>query len=174
MRICCSLFKWKYLKNQKLFINFLFHLWNLHEILNIFEKKGIVIADEFPKLLPAKNSVKALSTKRRFRTSIRSQCVNGCQTVLKSALEHLYHIFWSLWGEMICKISPWLKLEILEVFVNTLTADDKYPFWDCENLKFPIQIQLSQKQKNFSEFFVPFMESSSNSKHFQKKDDRDC
>ena len=75
---------------------------------------------------------------------------------------------------MICKISPWLKLEILEVFVNTLTADDKYPFWDCENLKFPIQMQLSQKQKNFSEFFVPFMESSSNSKHFQKKDDRDC
>ena len=98
--------------------------WNFKH----FRKKGIVIADEFPKLLPAKNSVKALSTKRRFRTSIRSQCVNGCQTVLKSTLEHLYHIFWSLWGEMICKISPWLKLEILEVFVNTLTADDKYPF----------------------------------------------
>ena len=29
---------------------------------------------------------------------------------------------------MICKISPLLKFEILGVFVNTLTADDNYPF----------------------------------------------
>ena len=44
---------------------------------------------------------------------------------------------------MIRKISPLLKFEILGVFVNILTAEDKYPVQDCENLQFPIQMQLS-------------------------------
>ena len=44
---------------------------------------------------------------------------------------------------MTSKISPLLNFEILEVVVNTLTADDKYPVQDCENLRFPIQMQLS-------------------------------
>ena len=44
---------------------------------------------------------------------------------------------------MIRKTSPLLNFEILGVFVNTLTADDKYSFRDCVNLQFPIQIQLS-------------------------------
>ena len=58
---------------------------------------------------------------------------------------------------MTWKISPLLKLEILGVFVNTLTADGRYRFRDCENLQFPIQTQFSSKQKTFSEFFVPCM-----------------
>ena len=41
---------------------------------------------------------------------------------------------------MICNISPFLKFEILEVFVNTLGAGDKYPVWDYENLQLPIQM----------------------------------
>ena len=44
---------------------------------------------------------------------------------------------------MIWKISRLFKFEILSVFFNTLTADDKYPVQDCENLQFPIQMQLS-------------------------------
>ena len=39
---------------------------------------------------------------------------------------------------MIRKISPLVKFEILIVFVDTFTADDKYPVPDCENLLFPI------------------------------------
>ena len=31
----------------------------------------------------------------------------------------------------------------MEVFVNTLTVNYKYPLPDCENLPFPIQMQLS-------------------------------
>ena len=46
-----------------------------------------------------------------------------------------------------------------------------YPVQGCENLQLPIQMQLSEKQKTFSEFFVPFLESSSNFKHFEKKVD---
>ena len=71
---------------------------------------------------------------------------------------------------MIWEISPWLKFKILGVFVNTVTADDKYPVRDAENLQFPIQIQLSQKRKTFfSVFFFPVLECSSYFKHFLKK-----
>ena len=68
-------------------------------------------------------------------------------------------------------MSPLVISEILEVFVNTLTADDKYPVQDCENLQLLIQMQLSEKRKTFSEFFVPFLDSTSNFKHFETKDD---
>ena len=51
VRIWSSLFKCNYLKNKKHFLSFLFHLWNLHQILNIFDKKKIVIASVFSKLM---------------------------------------------------------------------------------------------------------------------------
>ena len=43
---------------------------------------------------------------------------------------------------MICKIFPLFKFKIIGVFVNTLAIDAKYPETDCENLPFPIQMQL--------------------------------
>ena len=70
---------------------------------------------------------------------------------------------------MIWKISPLLKIEILGVFDNTLTTDDKYHVQDCENLLFPNQRKLSFELKTYSILFVPFLESSSNFKYFQKK-----
>ena len=66
---------------------------------------------------------------------------------------------------------PFLVLrEILGVFVNTLSADHKYPSQDCENLLLPIQMQLSEKQKAFSRVFLAFLECPSNFKHFERKD----
>ena len=50
VRICNSQFKSNYLKNEKAFLNFLLHFWNLHQYLNILNKRMIVIADVFPKL----------------------------------------------------------------------------------------------------------------------------
>ena len=63
-------------------------------------------------------------------------------------------------------MSPLVLGEILGVFVNTLTADPKYPVQDCENLQLPIQMQLSEKEKALSSFFVLFLESKSNFNHF--------
>ena len=57
-------------------------------------------------------------------------------------------------------MSPLVLGEILGVFVKTLTAGDMYPVQGCENLQLPIQMQLCEKQKNFSQFFVSFVESS--------------
>ena len=60
------------------------------------------------------------------------------------------------------------------MFVSTLTADGKYSVECCENLQLPIQMQVSEKRKTFSEFFVPYLESASNFAHFGKKDDGHC
>ena len=49
-------------------------------------------------------------------------------------------------------MSPLVLGEIVGVFVNTLTSDGKYPVQGCENLELPIQTQLSEKQKPFSNF----------------------
>ena len=66
---------------------------------------------------------------------------------------------------------PLVLGEILGVFVDTMPADGKYPAECYENLRVPIQIQLSEKRKLFSQFFVQFLESTSNFKHFENKDD---
>ena len=68
-------------------------------------------------------------------------------------------------------MSPLVLGEVLVVFVNTLTADSKYPVQDCENLFLPIQMQLSEKPKAFSQLFIPFLESTSHFKIFEKEDD---
>ena len=57
------------------------------------------------------------------------------------------------------------------VFIKTLTGDCHYPLHYCRNLQLPIQMQLSEKRKFFSEFPVPFLESTLNYKKFEKKDD---
>ena len=57
----------------------------------------------------------------------------------------------------------------LRLFVNTLTADDKYSLLNRDNLMQPIQMHLSQKQKSFSELFCKFFKSRSNFEHFLKK-----
>ena len=58
------------------------------------------------------------------------------------------------------------------MFVNTLTDDENYPFWDSRDLQFPVELHLSKKQNIFFQFFLPFIETSWNFKHFWKKDDR--
>ena len=57
------------------------------------------------------------------------------------------------------------------MFVNTLTADDKYSPLNRDNLTQPIQTKLSQKQAPLPPFFLAFSESTLNFEHFQKKDD---
>ena len=54
--------------------------------------------------------------------------------------------FLSFSAKLIWKMSPLMLGEILGVFVNTLTADGKYPVQGCENLQLPIQMQLSKKR----------------------------
>ena len=55
------------------------------------------------------------------------------------------------------------------MFVNTLTAGDKYSLLNRDNIRQPIQMPLSQQQKTFSQFFFAFLKSKLNFDHFQKK-----
>ena len=59
--------------------------------------------------------------------------------------------------------------KILRLFVNTLTDDQKYCLLHRDNLTQTLKILLSQKQKTFSQFFSPFLKSTRNFEHFQKK-----
>ena len=61
--------------------------------------------------------------------------------------------------------------KILRLFVNTLAVNDKHYLLNRDNLTQPIQIQLSQKQKTFCEFFFAFLKSILYFKHFPKKGD---
>ena len=71
---------------------------------------------------------------------------------------------------MSCKKSTLVWCEILRLFVNALTADDKYSGSNMQNLPQQFQTPGSQKQKIFSRFFIAFLKCAWNLEHFQKKD----
>ena len=54
-------------------------------------------------------------------------------------------------------MSPLVLGEILGVFVETLPADAKCPVEYYENLRLPIEMQLSEKRKPFSQLFLRFL-----------------
>ena len=69
-------------------------------------------------------------------------------------------------------MSPLTLGEISGGFVNTYIAVGKYLVQYCHNLQLPIQMQLPEKRKTLSQYFVPFLEFTSNFKNFERKDDR--
>ena len=112
-----------------------------------------------------------MSKKFCFRGCFDKQHDKRAQALLKSASQHLYHIHRSLPRKLSWKKSLLLTCKILGLLVNTLAADEKYPVLNRDNLTIPIQMQLSQKQKTFSQFFAAFLKSTLNFKHFESKDD---
>ena len=64
-----------------------------------------------------------------------------------------------------------LSCKILGLLVNTLATDEGYPILNRDNLMIPSQMQLSQKQKTFSQFLIPYLKYSSNLEDFEEKDD---
>ena len=172
VRIFNSQLKCNYLKNKKLFLIFVFDFWILDQILNILKEKVIVIANVFPKLQTVRIFVRKRSQEHRFRTGFGSQHVKVSELLAKSSWECFYHVFLSFSVKLIWKMSPLVLGEILGAFANTLTCEGKYPVQGCENLQLPIQMQLSEKRKPSSKVFVPFLDSTSNFEHFERKGDR--
>ena len=111
------------------FVPFVESSWTFEQ----FQKKKIVIANVFPKLATLQGLVTPLTIQRRLKTSFDSQHIKRFQIVVKSSWVQFYYILSSLWGEMIWRKFPWLKFEILGLFVNTWAADYKYPLPDYEN-----------------------------------------
>ena len=91
------------------------------------------------------------------------------QTLLKSARHYYYALFSSIRDKLSWKKSLSVWYEILRLFVNALTADDKYSGSNIQNLPQQFQTPLSQKQKTFSWFFIAFLKCAWNLEHFLKK-----
>ena len=111
------------------------------------------------------------SKRSRFRTPFANERVNDFQTLLKSARHHYYAVFSSIRCKLNWKKSPSVWYEILRLFVNGLTADDKYIGSNMQNLPQQFQTLLSQKQETFSRFFIAFLKCAWNLEHFPKKDE---
>ena len=77
----------------------------------------------------------------------------------------------SIRGKLSYKKSPSVWWEILRLFVNALTADDKYSDSNMQNFPQEVQTPLSKKQKIFSGFFIAFLKCAWNFENFQKKDE---
>ena len=119
--------KWKTF--SQLFVPFLAFTSNLKH----FEKKIILIGNEFPKVPTVKDLGRRLSKKQYFRTPFNSRHAKGSQMLMKSAWEYFYQNFLSLWGKLISKMFLLMICEMAGAFFSTLTADEKCSLGRCEN-----------------------------------------
>ena len=67
--------------------------------------------------------------------------------------------------------SAFVRSEILTLFFNTLTTDDKYSRGNMLNFTQQSEAPLSQRQKTFSGWFLAFLKCSLNLEDFEKKDE---
>ena len=76
-----------------------------------------------------------ISKKSSVREPFAKQHVKWEQTVLKSEPYHLYHIYSSLHMQLSWKKYLLVICKLLGVFVNILTADDKYSLLNSDNFR---------------------------------------
>ena len=112
-----------------------------------------------------------MSKKSRFRGLFQKEHGKLVETLLKSERQYLYYNHWSISWKLTYEKSLLVIFKILRLFVNTLTADDKYSLLNIDNSRQPNQMQLSQKQKTFSQIYSLFLKSTLDFEHFQRKDD---
>ena len=128
-----------------------------------------LIAEVFQKISSPKNIYRSLSKKSRFNGYFGKQLSKRTQTLLKFGWQPLYDIYLLLCSQVSYKKFLLVICKISRIFTNTLSADGKYSILKRDNLTQPIQIQVSRKQKTFSEFFSAFLKSNWSFEHFQKK-----
>ena len=63
-----------------------------------------------------------------------------------------------------------VRSEVLEQFVNTMTAVYNYFLFNLENLPQQVQTLISLKAKTFSRSFIASLKCTLNLEYFEKKD----
>ena len=76
-----------------------------------------------------------MSKRHCFRPPYESQHANRSEELLESTRQYFYGAFSSLCEKLSWKISLLVISEILELFVNTLTPNDKCFLCNSENLQ---------------------------------------
>ena len=97
-----------------------------------------------------------------FRTPFDSQCVSGSQTFPKFRRQHFYPIFSSIWDKLSWETSLLVRSEILQLFVNILTADCKYSRhnWEDYHNKLKCKFKTNSNLNNdkiFTEILLRFL-----------------
>ena len=105
----------------------------------------------------------------RFRTPFTSKGVQGSEALLEPVLKHFHPNFPLLSDNLSWNISTLARSEILGLFGNTLTVDQRYSRHRWEKLPEQVQRLLSQKRRTFSFIFITFSESIQNFAHFEMK-----
>ena len=134
------------------FIPFLKCAWNLEH----FEKK-----DEYPspiisEMMDCERGGYLTSKRSCFGRPCGNQRVNGFQTLLKSARHHYYPIFPCIRDILSWKKSALVWSEILRLFVNTLTADNKYSRCNVHNFPQKVHSDDRKNKRLFLGFLLHF------------------
>ena len=124
--------------------------------MNFFKKKMTLLANIFLKLWPAKNVVRYMCKKSRFRLPFRKEHGKRVSTLFKFEWQHLYDIYWASGRQFSCKKSLLVRCKSLRLFVNTMSAVDKCSLPNRDNLMEPIHMQLSQNLTTFCSFILHF------------------
>ena len=77
----------------KTFCSFILHFRNLGKLLDIFGKNKTLIAYLFLRLRPAKNVVRYICKKSRFRLPFQKEHGKRVSTLFIFERQHLYHIY---------------------------------------------------------------------------------
>ena len=136
--------------------------------MNLSKKKLALIANVFPELRTRKEAVSKVFKKWRFIVPIEKQHGKGAQTHFKPSRGHLYHTYWSPIRKLSLKKLPSVICKMLRLFVNTFTADGKDCLQNRDNFTQPIQIQLVEIKKMFSESFSAVLKFRLNFERFRK------
>ena len=139
--------------------------------MNILKIRMTLIPYLFLRVPPAKNVVTYMCKNSRFRLPFQKEHGKRVSTMFKFERQNHYHIYWLTRRQFSSKKSLLVLWKSSTLFVNTTSAVDKCSLINRDNLMQPIQRILSQKLKNFSEFFLAFSKSHLNFEHFQRKDD---
>ena len=154
-------------QKRNTFSQFVATFWKSRLHFKYFEKKKITLIDfVFSKLrTPKTYSDKCL--KRPVSENPSTSNIANVEIRIRSPLSYSLILL----SQSSVKKSLLLTRQILAVLVNALASNEKNFVLHRDNLTIPIQMQLSQQQKTFSQSFAAFLKSGLHFKHFLKKVD---
>ena len=164
----CKQFRCLYLKNKTFFLNFFLRFSNLHYISNIFKRRRPSYLMYFRNYRPRKTCLDKCLNAPIWEDLSTGDMVNRPKhwfNLNESAFIILSDHCEGSWVANVT-LRDW---KFFTLFLNTLTADDKYSFSSRDKWMQTIQLHLSQKQTFFLDIFSAFFESSLNFEFFQKK-----
>ena len=104
------------------------------------------------------------------RALMDSQHVKLYERLLKFERQYVCTIFWSFLDEITSENSVLVVSEILRLFVNILTPDDKYSLSVKTSVsRYQFKYSSIRLKKNISKIFSAFPETTWNLEYFEKK-----